>query len=503
MSYEPSEQRQKIRTHILRNKYLLLILIVFGTLYSLISIVNHYNFRTYALDLGTYTNALYDYIHFQWNDSTVFKSVKENLLADHFDLYLMVFSPLGLIFKNYTLLIVQIFFILLGGLGIYKYFSLSGKHRLALFAALYFYLFFGIFSAVSFDYHSNVVAACLVPWFFFFLKQRKLVSAGILLLIILVAKENMSLWMAFVCLGLVIEYRKDPVLRKYMLASVIVCVLYFIMITSIVMPALSNNKTFGHFQYSCLGNNSWEALKFLIIHPLESIKILFINHTHNPFGNNVKAEFHILILVSGLPFLMKKPQYLLMLVPLYFQKLFHDNYTMWSFDGQYSIEFAPILTIGVFMVINEIKASRIKQFATALAIIGALICTIRIMDQTVYQSDKSRIRIYQRSHYTNKYDVKVVHKQLSRIPENAIVSAQSPFLPHLAFRDNIYQFPIIKDAEFIIYSQKEQPYPLDKKSFADTTFSLESSKVWIILYKDENVTILRRLTTYRKSTLKL
>ena len=66
-----------------------------------------------------YTNALYDYSHLNWNDSTVFKSGAENLLADHFDLYLILFAPLSLIFKTYTLLIVQIVFILIGGMGIY------------------------------------------------------------------------------------------------------------------------------------------------------------------------------------------------------------------------------------------------------------------------------------------------------------------------------------------------------------------------------------------------
>src|SRR5690606_38738489 len=115
----------------------------------LISFVNHYYFRTYALDLGAYTNALYDYIHFQWNDSTVFKDVGENLLADHFDLYLIIFSPLSLIFGTYTLLIVQILFLLLGGVGVYAYFIASSKSKnIASYAAIFFYSFFGVFAAV-------------------------------------------------------------------------------------------------------------------------------------------------------------------------------------------------------------------------------------------------------------------------------------------------------------------------------------------------------------------
>ena len=189
-------------------KCLLLIIIIFGVLYSLISLVNHYNFRTYALDLGAYTNALYDYIHFQWNDSSVFKETEENLLADHFDLYLIIFSPLSLIFKSYTLLIIQIFSILSGGIGIYKYFTLFSKNgNIRIFATIYFYSFFGVFSAVSCDYHSNVVAASLLPWFFYFLKKERLIAASLMLLFIVISKENISLWLAFICIGLMPNYK--------------------------------------------------------------------------------------------------------------------------------------------------------------------------------------------------------------------------------------------------------------------------------------------------------
>ncbi len=476
-----------------KSNYLLLIIIIFGILYSLISFVNHYNFRTYALDLGAYTNALYDYIHFQWNDSTVFKEVKENLLCDHFDLYLILFSPLSLIFKTYTLLIVQLFFILLGGLGVYKYFSLIGKTaHLAIFATLFFYLFFGVFSAVSFDYHSNVVAASLMPWFFYFIKQKKIVATSLMLLFLIVSKENISLWMAFVCLGLLIEYRKEGFWRNYLFFSFCFCIFYFVLITSIVMPALSNNKTYPNFNYSVLGSNSFEALLFLIKHPLESLKILFINHTNHPFGDYVKVELHILVFLSGLPLLVFKPQYLLMLIPIYIQKLFHDNYSMWGIDGQYSIEYAPILAIGVFSAINEFKNKKIAKLTSIIVLITTLGCTIRIMDNTVQYTKKSRIRLYKSSHYTSDYSVNKVYEQLSKIPENAVVCVQSSFLPHLAYRDNIYQFPIIKDAEFIIYSEKNDIYPLDRKAFDSLTTALKNSNDWTVKYTDENLTILTK-----------
>ena len=90
------------------------------------------------------------------------------------------------------------------------------------------------------------------------------------------------------------------------------------------MPALANNNQYPHFHYSYLGNSSSEALIHLITHPVESISMLFTNHNNSLGGDFVKMELHVLLLFSGLLFLIKKPHYLLMLVPIYFQKLFHD-----------------------------------------------------------------------------------------------------------------------------------------------------------------------------------
>ena len=476
-----------------RHKTLVFTVLFFGILYSLISLVNHYNFRTYALDLGAYTNALYDYSHFQWNDSTAFKFVEENLLADHFDLYLILFSPLSLIFGTYTLQVIQILFLLFGGVGVYAYFKTEKKTSpFAIYASLYFYIFFGVFAAVSYDYHSNVIAAALIPWFFLFVKKGKLLFATILIVLILISKENISLWFVFICLGLTIEYRKTPYIRNFLILASIFSGIFFILITSVVMPSFSNIGNYPHFHYGFLGENFSEAIVHLISHPVESFKVLFTNHINHPNGDFVKLELHLLLLISGLPLLIKKPQYLLMLVPIYFQKLFHDNYSMWGIGGQYSIEFAPILSVGIFSVLADFKKRKRIKTVSIVVVILALGATIRTMDNTVFFTNKSTIRFYKSSHYSRDYNVQNVHVQLNKIPKNAIVSAQSPFLPHLALRDNIYQFPIIKDAEYVIFSKNENSYPLTKEEFLSETTLIKNSNEWELIYDDE-VVILRKV----------
>src|SRR6476620_4958201 len=82
--------------------------VVFGIIYALISLVNHYNFRTYALDLGMVNHAVYDYAHFRKNVTTLLLDTPPtNFLANHFTLVPLLVSPLYWLFGNYTMLLVQ------------------------------------------------------------------------------------------------------------------------------------------------------------------------------------------------------------------------------------------------------------------------------------------------------------------------------------------------------------------------------------------------------------
>jgi uncharacterized membrane protein len=474
--------------------YLYVILITFGLIYALISIVNHYLFRTYALDLGLYTNALYKYAHFRMADSAMFKTVDEYLLGDHFDLFLIIFSPLIYLFGTYTLLIVQIAAILAGGYGVYKYFRLTVPENILIqvAATVSFLSFFGIFSAVSFDYHSNVVAAMLVPWFFYFFRKKNYLAAVILVVSILVAKENMALWMLFICLALLIEYRKDRKSLVYLSVFSLFSLVYFLVILNVIMPWITVSGKYNGFAYTTLGQTPMEALKELVMHPLNTIKILFTNFNDQPHGDYVKLELHLLVLLSGAYFLLLKPHYLIMLIPIYFQKMFHDHVQMWGIGGQYSIEFAPILAIGIFSAIAEFKNTKIERILALIAFAGILFSTIRVMDRTVAYTNKSKIRFYQAGHYKRNYDVGVVYRQIRKLPPDARISAIAPILPHLALRDHIYQFPIIRDAEYIVYSDQEGKYPLSEEEFDTEIKKLMESGEWEEEFKSEEVVILKK-----------
>ncbi len=464
---------------------------LFGIIYASISLVNHYFFRTSALDLGLYTNALYDYSHLQWNDSTTFKKVSENLLADHFDLYLIIFSPLSYLFGSYTLLIVQISAILLGGLGVNKYFK-SISPGYALNATIYFLSFFAIYSALAFDYHSNVIAAMVVPWFLLYFKKGKYLVSFLLLFFILIAKENMSLWMVFICLGLTFDYLKYKKQLFVLSSFILFSASYYFVVVHWIMPGISNSGSYPHFHYSAIGNNSFDAVIHILLHPIDSAKMMFINHTGDPAGDYVKLEFHLLALLSGGFLLFFKPNYLIMLIPVYFQKLFHDYVTMWSVADHYSIELTPILAIGGFIVISRVKSKKWKNYLSYILIFLAVAVTIRVMDSTTVYTNKSSVRFYNVDHYHKDYNVKLVHNKLKEIPGNVAISVQTNFLPHLALRNKAYQFPIIKDAEYVILAPCERPYPINQEDYDKLVEEIDRSSMWNLYYSSSSILIYKK-----------
>ena len=469
------------------------VVVFFAIIYSLITVVNHYNFRTYALDMGVYTNALYDYVRLQWNDSTICKPVAENLLSDHFDLSLFFIAPLSLLLGSYTLPLVQIFFVLLGGIGVYRYFMLNPKQApIAIYATIFFYLFFGIFAALAYDYHGNVVSAALVPWFFVQLRRNKLLLAFLFLLAILFGKENMSLWMAFVSLGLLANHWRQPRIRYFLIFAFFFSLVYFWMVLQVVMPALSNAGNYAHFRYDALGNTPGEAIGTILRHPIEVMKIMFTNHTGEPNGDYVKLELLLFLTACGLPLLILRPQYLVMLVPIFFQKLFSNFPVHWGVGYQYSVEFAPVMAIGVFSVVALIPNKYFKHLAAAVLVLLSVGTTQRLMNHTYQYVDKIYVQIFSGEHYKRNYSVKKMHQLLRLVPDDVVVSAQNAFVPHMALRDTIYQFPIIKDAAYIVLSEKENTWPMTVDAYVAHVEEIQNSGHWEVVHKDEDVLILKR-----------
>ena len=326
-----------------------------GVLYCLISLVNHYLFKTYALDLGLYTHAMYDYTHFRVDDCSMFKPVPQSILSDHFDLYLIILSPLVYVFGSYTLLIVQIAAVLLGGWGIYKLIGLyTDDDWMSVLASAIFFLSFGIIHALSYDYHSNVLTAMMLPWLLYFLKKRKFGLSTLFVLLFVIGKENMSLWLFFIVIALMWDYRKDKRTMWHLAAYAIFSIAYFFIVNMIVMPRLGGSGG-GFARYAHLGDNYVDIARRIATHPWETLQLMFTNTYGTPEFDGVKVEFYLCALTTGLVLTLLKPNYLIMIIPLVVQKMLAVDPRFWGISFQYSVEFMPVIVIASFLVLIKLK----------------------------------------------------------------------------------------------------------------------------------------------------
>ena len=435
-----------------KNITLATVFTVAGVLYCLISLVNHYLFKTYALDLGLYTHAIYDYAHFRIDDCSMFLRKPQSILSAHFDLYLLLLSPLVYLFGTYTLLIVQIAGILCGGWGIYKLISLySDDDMIPILATVVFLCTFCIFHALSFDYHSNVISSMMVPWMLYYLKKGQYKLSALFAILIVMGKENMSLWLFFIALGLMWDYRKDKKALWYLTGCAFFAAAYFVVVNMLILPRLGAR---GIMRYEYLGNNYLEIAKTLITKPRETLRILFNNTSSFPHYDGIKAEFYICALLSGMVLTLLKPNYLLMLIPLIAQKMLSTDKLFWGISVQYAIEFVPVLVISSFLVIIKLKKTIWQRLLAGALLISTVLTTFYTIGIPKGFVMVDQICIYQGRHYEQKqFDVRYARELIQQIPDDASVCAATMFVPHLCLRPEIYDFQSIArhvDAEYVL-----------------------------------------------------
>lgn len=477
------------------NRRVALILVVFGTAYALLSLVNHYLFRTYAFDLGIHTQTVWDYAHLRMEPSSVVRY--NNMFGDHFALLQVFWAPLYWILGSYTLLVVQIGAMLGGSYGIYRLHLLRTQRTQpgaaqALMVA--FLSTWGIYSALAFDYHDNVLAAMLLPWLFYFFEANRRGRATLVAVLMAVSKENMALWLVFVALGLAALHWREPARWRWALAVALGAAVYFLVIAGVVIPALSAGHPYRYQQlYSALGRTPGEMAHTLLTRPFYTLRLLFVNHLGLPDGNYVKPELHAMVLLSGGLALLRRPAYLLMLAPIYGQKLLSDNMMYWGINYQYSIEFVPVLGVALSQALVGLAPRRAAGWAVGAAVLAlaATIVSMQVRKSPYY--DKTAAQFFRARHYQRAFDASAVHHGLTLIPTNARVSASSPLVPHLAARAYIYQFPYVADADYIAALRHADTYPLSNDALEAQLAEYRANGHWRVVLEEGPLLLLQRV----------
>lgn len=439
-----------------RDAPITLLILIFGIIYCLIALLNHHNFSFNTIELGEYNQALWDYSHFRWHYGPFFSPDPQNILSQDFDLYLMIFSPLVWIAGSYTLIIIQILAILMGGLGIYKYLkALDASNMVAFFASLHFFLFFGLYSALLLQYQSFAVAAMLLPWLLYFFHQEKYKTAVFFFILMIIANENISLWLVLVFGGFIFNYYKDKRATIILIELLLISFAYYLIVTEVAMPWFSESDKQQQFEYSGVGESFLKSIGWIIGHPRLTMEMMVLNHLDIPGADYVKIEMIVLVLVSGAFMFIIRPQYLLMLIPLFFNKLLSDNNELWGASGLYTIAFGPIISIGLFKYISELWTPR-QKFNWCMAFV--ILSTVATLYFVFKPSDRNKaLQLYRADRYNNINESYMLHKMLQQLPDTASLSVPPDMFANASVRESIYIFPDVEHADYVFYAEEKMP----------------------------------------------
>jgi uncharacterized membrane protein len=488
-----------------KNYLPLAILAFFGLLLFFIGLYNHFLFKTFTHDYANYNFAFWDYSHFRISPLTTFRG---SFLQDHFSLTLMYFIPLYWLLNwltgSYTLIIIQNALILIAAWYSYKVVKLKTDNQwLTLGVLFYFFLLFGRYSAFAADVNLAVISACFVPIFIYYFEVRQYVVSSVILILSLLSRENMPLWFVFIFLVLIISHWRD---RKAVLLSVVgifVSILYFILLFKVLIPAIETpGVEYKLFNYSAVGANPGGALKFMLLNPVESMRLFFVNHLGNPEYDKVKLEFYLVYLVSGGFILLSRPKYLVWFIPIVAQKVLNDAPVRWGIASYYATEVVTLLPISVFLALSSFKQTKLQT------VLVVLVCTITL-GMTIYKMDNShheipwtfskhKIKFYDKSFYESPFEIKKVNLLLKRIPSDAKVSSSNVITPHIAQRKTVYFFPTVNDAEYIVFSLFDNNYLMSEEENDKHRNKYLNSAAWKVIAKEYPVFLLKKLKTEEK-----
>lgn len=259
------------------------------------------------------------------------------------------------------------------------------------------------------------------------------------------------------------------------------------------MSRVQNIRTIV-FTYTALGENVREAFVYAVTHPIDVVKLMFVNHLNEPMYDGIKAEFCLAFLVSGGILLFRRPHYFIPFIPIILQKLLSDNMTYWGLMIFSSVEIVSILTFASFSILASLKNRKLAK------IIGIILCAstltftiIKMNTRTSKWYNSAKEKIYDPKFYKSDYNIAEIKEVLSLIPDDANVCASSTLVPHLSFRDRIYYFPYFqKDVEYLTFLINGPPYPFYKEEYAKRINDYENSEDWEVIRKTKDIILLKK-----------
>ena len=176
--------------------------------------------------------------------------------------------------------------------------------------------------------------------------------------------------------------------------------------------------------------------------------------------------------------------------------MLNDAPIRWGIMTYYSIEVVTLLPVSVFLTISSLKSSSFKKILVVTICIATFAMTIYKMVPTnrvePNNSREEKIKFYSHRFYQSQYNLKDAHRILNTIPSTARVSASEQLFPHLSQREYIRRFPVVDDADYIVFSVFDDLYRISHEENEMERIKYLKSQQWEIIGEAFPVFLLKK-----------
>ena len=409
---------------------------VYAVYFSFVTLTRHWTFRTHALDLGYY-------VQLTWNlarGAGPRVSLPEmHAWGDHFSPIMYLFVPVFWVAPGPgVLLIAQSIALGLGALAVFGIAArrLGDERPAAVFAVLY--LIHPSLHGINVrDFHSAALTIPLLLAAIYFVEAARPWLYGAAVLLVLATREDAAI--AVVGLGLWLAVTE----RRWLWGAATALGAFAVLMvdTRWLIPHF-RGEPYPHLgRYAHLGRTVPEIMGTLVLHPWRVLAGLVTE----------KRLVYLGALLAPLAFLpLLAPEALVGLAPPLVENLLGQDPILFDHRTQYQSFILPFLFAAAIAGYDRLALRRPGPWPTTVlvvAIMASLVLSARTVNNLSYE------RAVPKLEHRQAFEV------LAHVPAGAAVSAQDPYVPHLALRPLVFVFPVgIEKADYLLLNTSTYPW---------------------------------------------
>lgn len=441
--------------------------VVYVAAFSWMAIRQHQGFRTYALDLAKFDQAIWNTAHGRPFRITLSES---SVIQSHFSPILALYAPLYWLWPDVRLLFTAQS-ISLGGAGflIYWFYRRSAPW-LGLVVYLAYLMQPGLHQVNLVEFRRITTAVLATSFAFYHMLRRRYgwMMAG--LAVALLSKEDMAFLVIGAGLYVVLAHRSLSI----GIPLLIVGAMWLMLMPFVVLPALSASRYvtakegYEHARqyFSYLGSSPAQVLETLSRDPTLPLQYVLRRER--------LAAVVRLCWPTAFLFLLA-PEIAAFALPFLGYLLASRFGSMGRLDAWYPAVILPVLYWAVAVGVGRLRG-HLRVVAGIVLLVGGVggwLANSEVWPGCRFDPARFEVTDHHRR----------VEAILRRIPADAVVAAQDPLVPHLSHREQIYLFPWIPEdvqPDYVVLDREMETYPLVVAAYRSLFYNLLAGEAYEI-----------------------